>query len=321
VIAIRRRAWFGLASAWLAGAATAVGPDLPPFGLGDFDREEPISITADQLEARDDQGRRTLAFRRDVEVRQGPLRLSAEVLEAVYVDGDSQPRSLSASGGVEIREGTRRARCGQALYDRPAQSIVCRGDPAELWDGNDRLAGGAISFDLARKSVRVEGGTEVEIHRELADADLAEAGADAEILERVRGKGPVTIRAAGLEASDSANERRIRFAGDVVLRHGGIELRAQELEAVYPPQATQPDRLIARENVVLTEGEREARCAYAEYHLPERRIACEGDAVLRDHEDHLAGDRIAFDFESRQVDAVGRTRLRVQSTRLDREGR
>jgi len=320
-VIVGRCAFAGLASTLLAGVAAAVGPDLPPFGLGAFDREEPISITADELEARDDQGRRTLAFRRDVEVRQGPLQLAAEVLEAVYVDGDSQPRSLSARGGVEIREGTRRARCEQALYDRPAQSIVCRGAPAELRDGDDRLAGGIISFDLARKSVRVEGGTEVAIHRELADADLDEAVPDAEVLERVRGKGPVTIRAAGLEASDPGSERRIRFVGGVVVRHGGIELRALELLAVYPPQATQPDQLIARGEVVLSEGAREARCAYAEYRLPERRITCEGDAELRDHEDRLAGDRIAFDFASRQVDAVGRTRLSVQSTRPDRQGK
>jgi lipopolysaccharide export system protein LptA len=311
----------GLASALLAGAAGAVGPDLPPFGLGAFDREEPITITAEQLEASNDDGRRTLAFRRDVDVRQGPLHLSAALLEAVYVDGDTQPYSLRARGGVEIREGLRRARCEEALYDRPARSIVCHGTPAELWDGDDRLAGGSIAFDLARQSVRVDGGAEVEIHRELADVDLGEGAPDAEALERLRGRGPVTIRAAALEASDPGDERRIRFTGGVVLKQGGIELRARELEAVYPPQATQPDRLIARHDVVLTEGDREARCAHAEYRLPVRRIACEGDAVLRDREDRLSGDRIAFDFETRQVDASGNTRLSVQSTQREREAR
>jgi lipopolysaccharide transport protein LptA len=304
----------GLAVALAAGAAAAVGPDIPPFGLGAFDRSEAITITADQLEARDDDGTRTLAFRRKVRVSQGPLSLSADALEAVYVTGESQPRQLEASGGVEIREGTRRARCAHARYDRPKQSLVCTGSPAELWDADDRLAGGQISFDLARKSVRVDGGTEVELHRELSEADLAEFGADREAIERVRGKGPLSVHADKLEASDPVDsERRIRFTGGVVLQQGDIELRARELEAIYPPGATKPDRLIA-----LREGQRAAKCQLAEYHLAERQLACHGAAVLRDGDDHLEGERIAFDFGAQKVDAIGRTRLFVQSLRRER---
>ena len=316
---VRRGVCAGLAGALAAGAAAAVGPDIPPFGLGAFDRSEPISITADELEARDNDGTRTLAFRRAVQVHQGPLSLSADLLEAVYVSGESQPRELEARGSVEIREGTRRARCEQARYDRAAQKLVCRGGPAELWDADDRLAGGVISFDLARKSVRVEGGTEVELHRELSEADLAELGADPEALERVRGKGPLAVHAETLEASDPADaERRIRFAGGVTLKQGDIELRARELEAIYPPGAAKPDRLIARDEVALRQGERAAQCQHAEYRLAERQLSCHGAAVLRDGDDHLEGERIAFDFGAQKVDAVGRTKLFVQSLRRER---
>src|SRR6185436_15548588 len=103
----------GLFGVLAAGAAAAVGPDLPPFGLGAFDRSEPISITADELEARDDDGARTLSFRRGVQVHQGTLMLAADLLEAVYAAGESQPRELEARGSVEIGEGTRRARCDE----------------------------------------------------------------------------------------------------------------------------------------------------------------------------------------------------------------
>ena len=160
-----RRAAIGacaaITGALVAQTAAAVGPDLPPFGLGAFDRREPIAITAEQLDARDQDGLRTLAFRQRVEVRQGPLSLSADVLQAVYASGETQPRELEASGGVQIREGTRRAKCAEARYDRTAQKLVCRGNPAELFDAKDRLAGREIAFDLARKSVRVVGGTQV----------------------------------------------------------------------------------------------------------------------------------------------------------------
>ena len=309
-----------LAAALAAQAAGAVGPDLPPFGLGAFDRREPITITAEQLDARDQDGLRTLAFRERVEVRQGPLALSADELRAVYASGESQPRELEARGGVSIREGTRRARCEEARYDRAAQQIVCRGNPAELFDADDRLAGRVISFDLGRKSVRVEGGTEVEIQRELTAEDLAAFGTEPAVLERVRGKGPLVIHADTLEASDpGTSERRIRFAGGVVLRQGDIELRAREIEAIYPPGATQPERLIAREDVALREGERQARCQQAEYRLQERRLACQGDAVLQEREDRLEGERIAFDFDAQKVDVSGRTRLSVHSLRRKRD--
>jgi lipopolysaccharide transport protein LptA len=309
----------GLAATLAAGVAAAVGPDLPPFGLGAFDRNEPISITADQLDARDNDGTRTLAFRNQVQVHQGSLSLAADVLEAVYVSGESQPRELEARGDVEIREGTRRARCAHARYDRSAQKLVCDGKPAELWDGDDRLAGAVISFDLARKSVRVEGGTEVELRRELSEADLAQVGADPKALEHVRGKGPLSVHADTLEASDQVgSERQIRFAGGVTLQQGDIELRARNLEAIYPPGAAKPDRLVARDDVALREGERAAQCQLAEYRLAERQLVCQGQAVLREGDDHLEGERIAFDFGAQKVDAIGRTRLFVQSLRRER---
>jgi lipopolysaccharide transport protein LptA len=306
----------GLAAVLAAGSAGAVGPDLPPFGLGAFDRAEPISITADQLEAQDQDGARTLSFRRAVQVHQGSLELSADALRAIYAAGESQPRELAASGGVVIHEGTRRARCDEAHYDRPTQSIVCRGKPAEIWDGQDRLAGGEIAFDLGRKTVRVANGTQVEILRELTEEDLAEFGTDPAVLERLRGKGPLAIRADTLEASDPGiSERRIHFGGGVTLSQGDVELHARELEAIYPPNAAQPDRLIARDDVTLREGQRDARCARAEYRLAGRHLTCEGEAVLREGEDRLEGERIAFDFGAHEVDATGHTRLSVRPLR------
>jgi len=305
-----------------AASIAAVGPDLPPFGLGDFDRAEPIEITADQLEARDDDGRRTLAFRRHVQVRQGPLSLSSSTLSAVYVEGEQQPRRLEARGDVQIQEGARRAACDAAVYERAGRRIVCRGDPAQLWDGDDRLSGREIHFDLARRSVRVVGGTRVEIHRDLDEAGLEDLG-DAEgeeVRERLLEGGPVTIASETLEASDPEGDlRRIHFEGGVELRQGDIALRTADLVALYPGEATRPERLIARGDVVLIEAQREARCDRAEYTLEVRLVVCEGGAVLRDAGDRLEGDRIAFDFETRQVDATGSTRLTVQP-RAPREG-
>lgn len=300
-----------------AAAQAATGPGVAPFGLGAFGRNEPIEITADKLEAQDGERGRRLAFERNVRVRQGPLGLSAQHIEATYPEGERQPDRLRARGDVRIHEGARRARCAEAHYDRLARRIVCTGSPAELWDGQDRLAGGVVTFDLATRSVQVAEGAWLEIQRERLEAESGVAadalgGDGGELLDRMRDGGPLTIRAASLEAHEAQGERRIAFDGDVRVRQGEIELDSGRLEVHYPPEATQPERLVAREQVVIREGRREARCERAEYNPAARRVSCEGDAHLRDAEDVFEGERIHFDFGTRRVEAVGRARLRVE---------
>jgi len=67
-----------------------------PFGLWDFDSDEPLSIRADELDATDSEGARTLRFRSNVEVEQGDLLLFADRLEAFYESGAKEPHRLTA---------------------------------------------------------------------------------------------------------------------------------------------------------------------------------------------------------------------------------
>ena len=80
----------------------------------------------------------------------GRLMVPAVTLDALAARVKSR---LEARGGVSIREGSRRARCDEARYDRSAQQIVCRGNPAELFDADDRLAG-VDRFGRARRQRR-----------------------------------------------------------------------------------------------------------------------------------------------------------------------
>ena len=296
-------------------AASANAPDVN-FGFGGFDRDEPIQITADTLEASDKDGERFLVFRDHVQVRQGPLELDANELEALYGADASQPDALEARGAVRVRDGARRAHCDEARYDRREATLVCRGNPARLWDGEDQLSGNAFRFDLETRQVTVEGGTALEIHRELPGTegdpeDDDGEGPEREWLAEQRDAGPVHIEARSGQASDGVDARRIAFDGDVVVRQGDLELRAQHLEAVYPEGATQPEQLLAREEVEVRQADREARCEEAEYRPAERWVACRGDARLRDGRDELEGDRIAFDLGRRRVDIEGNARLWV----------
>jgi lipopolysaccharide transport protein LptA len=287
------------------GAVTDESGD-GPFSLGDFDRRAPVVIRADELEAIDRDDRRVLWFRRNVEVAQGTLQLTADELSAVYPGGSSQPSRLEARGGVVVREGTREARCERVVYDRPARRLDCFGQ-ASMQDGDDRIAGASIGFDLARRSVSVGGGTEVvfepsSLRGEEGQLELPSG------LPLLRESAPARVRSLNLVASDGEEGRRIAFEGDVELSQEGTTLRAQRLEAIYPPGADQPNRLIAIGGVSLAEGIRQANCERAEYLRLENRVICHG-GVARAGEDRLEGDAIDFALGEEKLSVRGHTRL------------
>jgi lipopolysaccharide export system protein LptA len=287
-------------------AGKAIGDADGPFSLGAFDRHAPVVINADELEASEENGRRLIVFRRNVQVSQGSLKLRASRLSAVYPKDAKQPSRLEASGGVVIREGDREARCERVVYDRPGRKLDCLGS-ASLRDGEDRVAGQSIAFDLARRSVRVGGGSELWFQPPPAEES---AGTKTTTLPMpwLESESPARVRAARLEASDGPEGRRIRFDGDVEVEQKGGVLRAQRLEAVYPPGGDQPDKLIATGEVSLTEGSREARCDSAEYLRLENRVRCLG-GVASANGDRLEGDLIDFTLGEETLAVRGRTRL------------
>lgn len=154
----------------VAPAVDAAPADDRRFGVS-IDRKQPLSITSDELEAFKEDGVRRLIFNRNVNVEQAGLHVRSDRLEAFYPKGVSQPDRLIATGNVVVTQNDREARCESATYDRAAQSLVCRGG-AELRDGEDRVSGDVIEFDLARETVVVTGGAAVVLHPR--PEDLAE---------------------------------------------------------------------------------------------------------------------------------------------------
>ena len=140
-----------------SATSATVAPGGGGFGL---DRSKPMAIRSEELEAfESDEGRR-LVFSRKVEVEQGGVRIFANRLEAFYAPDESQPERLVAEGSVRmIREG-REARCDRATYWAAGNRLECRGN-AELLEGDDRVSGEVIEFDLARETVKVRGSTVV----------------------------------------------------------------------------------------------------------------------------------------------------------------
>jgi lipopolysaccharide transport protein LptA len=272
-------------------------------GVRALDGSEPFSIRSDELEASDVAGRRTLTFRRGVEARQGDLVLRTALLEATYPEGATHPGELVATGGVEIRQGDRAARCQRADYVRREERIVCRGD-AVLRDGDDELRGEAIVFDLARRRVTVEGGTRVAVTPE------PEEGGSGSLLGELSTSGPVSIRADQLEAiEEPGGARRIRFQGSVEVSQEDLVLHAREIEALYARGSREPETLVATGDVRIVQPGAEARCERAVYQAVRRRVECRGQASLRKDRDVVTGEAIEFDLASERLVVTGGTRL------------
>jgi lipopolysaccharide export system protein LptA len=144
----------------------AAGPQQrsTPFGLA-LDSEGPISIEAQELEAEQRDGQRRLVFTGDVRVAQADVRLRSDRLEAYYSGDSNQPDRLVATSGVRFTQGDQMASCDEATYDRLRAILVCRGH-AEMRDGDDRVKGEVIEFDLEAEVVRIRGGASLVIHPE-----------------------------------------------------------------------------------------------------------------------------------------------------------
>jgi len=140
-------------------APDGAGADSAPDS---FAAEAPLAIRADRLRAYDREGRREILFEGSVEVVRSDATLRSERLEALYPERSEQPEQLVATGDVALIQGTREARCERAVYDRARARVECSG-AAELWDGEDRVRGEVIAFDLDARTVVVRGGTRLQL--------------------------------------------------------------------------------------------------------------------------------------------------------------
>ena len=110
---------------------------------------------------------RLAKFTEDVVVRRGDTVVKSPRMDAHY-DNDGQLTMLQMRGGVDMREGERRATGQSADYDARARKLVLTGDP-KVYDRGDVLAGDRIDLFLDTKEVRVEkakGKLHPELHRE-----------------------------------------------------------------------------------------------------------------------------------------------------------
>lgn len=112
----------------------------------------PVRVEAARLQLFNE--KRVAEFRDDVVLRRGDTVVKSPRMDARY-DKDGQLTRLEMRGGVDMRQGDRRATGENADYDALQKMLVLTGDP-KLYDRGDVLAGDRIDMALESREVRVE---------------------------------------------------------------------------------------------------------------------------------------------------------------------
>lgn len=125
----------------------------------------PVHVEAQALTVH--KAARLAKFTDEVVVRRGDMVVRSPKMDAHY-DADGQLTLLQMRGGVDMRQGDRRAVGQSADYDAKARTMVLTGDP-KLYDRGDVLLGNRIDLFLDSHEVQVEKGTtrlHPEIHKD-----------------------------------------------------------------------------------------------------------------------------------------------------------
>ena len=133
----------------------------------------------------------------------------------------------------------------------------------------------------------------------------SEAAADAPLVGNLRSEGPISIQSDQLDVVSRGGKRHLLFTDNVRVEQGDIELLTRRLDAYYEEGESQPERLEAKGDVQVVQGDRVAQCESATYLRAEQRVVCSGRARLVQGCDVVRGKRIEFDLEREHFTVLG----------------
>jgi lipopolysaccharide transport protein LptA len=131
---------------------------------------------------------------------------------------------------------------------------------------------------------------------------------------------PMSIRADQLETVRSSGARKLLFKQNVVVSQDDVTIKSNRLEAFYPPDSSQPERLVATGHVRMSNRTNEARCDRATYERSKEMLVCRGNAELREGDDCVAGEWIEFDLESETLKVGGGAKAVIGGDAASPEG-
>lgn len=131
-------------------------------------------------------------------------------------------------------------------------------------------------------------------------------------------KAPLSILSDELDARQTEGRRTLVFQRGVRVTQGDLTLSCDRLEAFYPAEGNQPDRLTAVGAVHVVQGRQQAWCDQAVYDRAKQRLTCEGNARFRDGDDQLSGRRIDIDLAKETINVTGGAEIVIQPETVEK---
>ena len=153
----RRAARFLMTATLLVVATFAFAQSAAiDLGMKDFDKTQPVEVTADALSVNQQDG--TAVFDGNVLVVQGEVRMSAGNVRVEYGQsgGSSGISRLIATGGVTFVTATDAVEAREADYSVDAGTVRLTGDVL-LTQGQNAISGDTLTVDLGSGSGTMEG--------------------------------------------------------------------------------------------------------------------------------------------------------------------
>lgn len=125
-------------------------------------------------------------------------------------------------------------------------------------------------------------------------------------------RSPIEITSDTVEGDQKQN--RITFKGNVVAKQEDATLYANMVVVHYDMEMRRMKEIVATGNVRVVQLDRRATCQRATFHQDENKIVLEGDAVIREGENVVRGERVVYLINEERSYAEGGKGGRVTTT-------
>ncbi len=125
-------------------------------------------------------------------------------------------------------------------------------------------------------------------------------------------RAPIDITSDTVEASQKENS--VTFKGNVVAKQEDITLYANTVVVYYNPDTKKLKEIIAVGNVRIVQLDRRATGQKASFQQDANKVTLEGDAVLREGENVIRGERIIYYVDEERSVVEGGKGGRVTTT-------
>jgi len=125
-------------------------------------------------------------------------------------------------------------------------------------------------------------------------------------------RAPIDMTSDTVEASQKQNS--VTFKGNVVARQEDITLYANTLVIYYDPDAKGIKTVVASGNVKIVQLERRATGQKITFRQDDNKVLLEGEAVLREGENVIRGDRVVCYIDENRCLVEGGKGGRVSTT-------